>query len=285
MKFLLLTIWFGAAMTASGQSAATWPGELPAVNSRVTIPAQEWPLKPGPRSIEILLHYPGGKRKNVNGETGIMQPLHNWGGHRLRRNSQAGSTGKASQCRRNMCGMAKLSDDIAFNEAGGTRLNARWSRNSSDSFYLSPARQQLHFVGNPPHLKVMRDLGNSTRIVVVHGADDHTCPIEDAREMVANFRAAKLDVRSHFISKDDLDGKIFTSSGHLLGNRTEIVFTVAGQWLDPKIPKAQQRKGPFDFECRDTKVRYPVTGGNFVISYEKGYPVGSFEPKDEPPSH
>ncbi len=353
----------GAVLPASGQNTLLWPDELPPVNGDLTIPAQEWQSKPGPRSVEIRIHYPGGKLENVTAETGIMLTLHNWGGtfcagtanpdqlaNRLnvvaicvnylqsgrkasvedpepydfgylqgldalralwfvfdrlekaetpfakgRIFATGGSGGgnvtlmvnklapRTFTCIIDMCGMAKLSDDIAFNEPGGTGLNARWSRDSSSPNYLRPGRQELHFVGNPDHLKAMRDLETSARIIVVHGADDHTCPIEDARAMVANFQAAKLDVRPHFVSKEDLDGKIFTSSGHALGNRTEIVFKVAGQWLDPKSPDAIRRTGPADFERRDKKVRYPVTGGTFVISYEKGYPVGSFLSNNKSP--
>jgi len=38
------------------------------------------------------------------------------------------------------------------------------------------------------------------------------------------------------------------------------------------------RRGPTDFERRDSKVRYLVNGGVFVISYENGFPIGKFEP-------
>ena len=355
--FILPGICLAAALTSSAEETA-WPEQLPAANGRVTIPAQSWPIHPGPRSVEIVLHYPGGKLANINAETGLMLSLHNWGGSdcggsanpdqlakrlnviaicvnylqsgrkasvedpepydfgylqaldalrslwfvfdRLENSATpfaegrlfatGGSGGgnvtlmvnklapRTFACIVDMCGMARLSDDIAFNEPGGTGLNARWSRDKSSPNYLSPGRQQLHFVGEPSHLKVMRDLDSRSRIVVVHGQDDHTCPIEDAREMVTNFQAAGLDVHPHFIGKDDLDGTVFSSSGHALGNRTEIVFKVAGQWLDPQSPDALRRQGPTDFERRDTKVRYPVSGGHFVISYAKGYPLGTFEP-------
>ena len=92
-----------------------------------------------------------------------------------------------------------------------------------------------------------------------------------------------FDVRPFFIGEDELDGKIFTSAGHALGNRTEIVFKVAGDWLRSGGPESVVRKGPTDFERLDTKIRYPVTGGgSFVISYENGYPVGKFDPATVP---
>lgn len=341
------------AALSIGSAAAEWP-ELPAANGNVVIPAQEWPQKPGPRAVEISIHYPGGKLENVGADTGLMLNLHNWGGtfcagsanpnvlaERLdvvaicvnylqsgrkasiedpepydcgylqaldslralwfvfdaltklekpfasdRVFATGGSGGGNVTLMANklaprtftavvpMCGMPKLSDDIAFNLPGGTGLNARWSRDPASPNYLSPAEQEIRFIGHPGHLEVMKKLGSTARIFVVHGRDDRTCPFEDAEEMTANFAAADLDVTPHFVGKDDLDGKVFTSSGHALGNRTEIPFAVAGEVL-----KTARREHPTDFELRDEQVRFPATDGTFVISYKNGYPVGRFEPK------
>ncbi|MFT5469187.1 MAG: hypothetical protein ACI8UO_004302 [Verrucomicrobiales bacterium] len=173
-----------------------------------------------------------------------------------------------------MCGMPKLSDDIAFALPGGSGLNARWSDDPASPNFLSPADQEIRFIGHPGHLKTMKSLGTTAKIFVVHGRDDHTCPFADAEEMAANFEAAGLAVTPNFVGKDDLDGNVFSSSGHALGNRTEIVFKVAGEAIEPSV-----RRGiPSDFELRDEKVRYAVTGGEFVISYTNGFPVGRFEP-------
>lgn len=341
------------AFAGAGSAAADWP-ELPEVNARVEIPAQEWPQKPGPRTVAILIHYPGGKLANIGPDTGIFLNLHNWGGtdcagtanpnvlaerlnvvaicvNYLQSGRQAsiedpepydfgylqgldalraawfvfdgltklekpfagdrifatgGSGGGNVTLMANklaprtftavidMCGMPKLSDDIAFGLPGGTGLNARWSRDQASPNYLSPADQEIRFIGNPAHLGVMKELGNSTKTFIVHGRDDTTCPFADAEEMAANFAAAKLEVTPRFVGLADLDGKVFTSSGHPLGNRTEIPFAVAGEALEP----GTRRGHPSDFELCDEKVRYPVTGGEFVISYEAGYPVGRFEP-------
>ena len=179
-------------------------------------------------------------------------------------------------CVIDMCGMAKLSDDVAFGEPGGTGLNARWSRDSASPNYLAPAHQEIRFVGKPDHLAVMMKLRNPAKIVVVHGRDDNTCPFADKVELVENMHAAGLDVEPHFLAQEDLDGKIFTSTGHSLGNRTEIVFKVAEQYLAPDQKKTSRRvRKPNDFETRGS-IGYPVTGGEFVISYSSGYPVGHF---------
>lgn len=350
---LLLVTWSIVTNAAQSPERPAWP-DLPAVNGKVTIPAQEWPQKPGPRTVEISIHYPGGKLANVGAETGLMLNLHNWGGtfcggaanpqaladrldvvticvnylqsgrrasvedpepydygylqaldslralwfagdalNRLgkpfandRVFATGGSGGGNVTLMANklaprtftavvpMCGMPKLGDDIAFNLPGGSRLNARWSRDPASPNYLRPAAQEIRFIGHPAHLRVMKELGNSARIFVVHGRDDRTCPFPDAAEMTANFAQAGLDVIPHFVGQDDLDGKVFTSSGHALGNRTEIPFTVAGEVL-----KTARRQHASDFDRRDERVRYPVTNGAFVISYRNGFPVGRFEPK------
>lgn len=337
--------------------ASSWP-ELPAANGAVYIPAQEWPQRPGPRQVKVLVHYPGGKLENVNAETGIMLSLHNWGGEdcvgtadpqtladkfnvvalcvnylqsgkkdsiespepydcgylqsldALRavwfvRNGLAtkkmpfasgriyaigGSGGgnvslmtnqlapRTFACVVDLCGMKKLSADIAFNLPGGSDLNARWSRDPKDRNYLSPDEQDIRFPAHPGHLAAMKQLGNSSRTIVVHGVDDATCPFADAQELVANFQAAGLIVEPHFITKKDLDGDVFTSSGHPLGNRTKIVLQVAGKYLTPGNPNLLARPGNSDFDLRDELVRYQTPGGEYVISYAAGFPVGRFEP-------
>lgn len=184
-------------------------------------------------------------------------------------------------CVIDMCGMKKLSDDIAFNLPGGTGLNARWSRDTASANYLSPDEQEIRFVGDARHLAAMKSLEPSSKIIVVHGADDATCPFADAKEMVANMQAADLDVEPHFITKDDLDGKVFTSSGHALGNRTEIVFQVAEKYLASNGALARRRSGLSDFDLRE-ELRYETTNGQYVISYKTGVPISHFVPRTKP---
>jgi hypothetical protein len=101
----------------------------------------------------------------------------------------------------------------------------------------------------------MKHLGTSSRIIVVHGVDDATCPFADAQELVANLQSAGLAVEPHFIRTSDIDGRVFTSSGHALGNRTEIVFRVAEKYLTPDGNESLTRHGPTDFDLRDEQVR------------------------------
>lgn len=350
---LFAVVLHGAALA----SAADWPA-LPEANAAVEIPAQEWPLRPGARTVRVLVHYPQGKRQNVTAESGLMLSLHNWGGtdcagtanpqaladrlnvvalcvnyvqsgkedsingpepydfgylqgldalralwwvrDRLlaekipfddaRIYATGGSGGGNVTLMANklaprtftavvdMCGMKRLTDDIAYNLPGGSDLNARWSRDPARPYYLAPGRQELHFIGCPEHLWTMKRLGSTAKIFTVHGSDDKTCPFEDAEEFVRNARGHGLDIEAKLLTQADLDGKVFTSTGHSLGNRTEIVFRVAGHYLTRTGDKFLQRSTPTDFEHREV-VRYRTSDGEFAIDYAEGYPVGRFEPK------
>ncbi len=182
-------------------------------------------------------------------------------------------------CIIDMCGMKKLSDDIAFNLPGGSDLNARWSRDATSENYLTADEQAIRFVGNPEHLTVMKSLQATSKIIVVHGKNDTTCPFPDAQELVANLQSAEFDVEAHFIGNENLDGTIFTSSGHALGNRTEIVLQVAGKYLTADGSDATRRTRLTDFDLRE-EITYPTQNGRFVISYTDGVPVVTFVPTD-----
>jgi hypothetical protein len=219
---LLLTALIAARCVSQSSAADVWP-QLPATNGAVEIPAQSWPQRMGPRTVKILIHYPGGKLAHVGDRTGIMLSLHNWGGtdcvgtadpqalaDRLnvvgicvnylesgpkdsiegpepydygylqsldslralwfvrsqlqerkipfasgRLFATGGSGGgnvtlmanklapRTFACVVDVCGMKKLSADIAFNLPGGSGLNARWSRDPKSPSYLTPDEQDL----------------------------------------------------------------------------------------------------------------------------------------------
>lgn len=349
--------WLIGILLAGATSATeTWPA-LPETDGLVVLPAQEWPLQPGPRMIEIAIHYPKGRLDAISPQTGLMLTLHNWGGTRCvgtadpreltkrfnvvtlcvdylqsgrpsidgpepydcgylqaldalralwfvhdglttrrrefargRVYSTGGSGGgnvslmcnklapRTFACVIDMCGMTKLSDDVAFHLPGGSDLNARYSRDPASPNFLSSDAQEIRFVGCPEHLETMRRLGNMCRVIVVHGREDTTCPFAEAEELADLMSQSGLNVEPRFIGKDDLDGESFTSAGHALGNRTKIVFRVADRFLLPDAPTALVRKGSSDFDLRDSAVRYRTSRGEYVIDYRNGYPVGRFEP-------
>jgi len=315
-------------------------------------------MKPGPREVRVIVHYPGGSRTNIGPRTGIFLTLHNWGGTdcvgtaspqslakefnvvavcvnylqsgkkesiddpepydfgwlqgldalralwfvfneldsaktpfaRGRLFATGGSGGgnvtlmanklapRTFTCVVDMCGMKKLSDALAYNLPAAAGLDARWSRDPASPNFLAPGAQEIRFVGHPAHLAEMKRLGTSARVFTVHGLDDKTC-LADGQEMVANMTRAGLDIVPVWVTKEMVDGKVFTSTGHSLGNRTLIPGHVAGKWLSPD---GLERKTPTDFERRD-EVRYVTGDGAFVISYARGYPVGRFEAAPPPP--
>lgn len=177
-----------------------------------------------------------------------------------------------------LCGMSRLSDDIAFDLPGGSRLNAKYSRETGSPYYLSPQAQAIRDLGHPQHLQTMKTLGNTARVIIVHGESDDVCPFADAQVVVKNMQQAKLDVLPRFIRKVDLDGKAYRSTDHSLGDRTLIVFKEADRFLKLESPETIRRKGQTDFERRDEEVRYQCPNGHYVISYRQGYPVGRFDP-------
>ncbi len=360
--FCMSFAWVGSVPPALAQPRPQLP-PLPDSNATIELPAQDWPFRPGPRTIRVLVHFPGGKLTNVNHATGIMLTLHNWGGvdcvgtanprelanrlnvialcvnylqsgpkdsiegpepydfgylqaldalravhfvlHQLKASrisfdagriyATGGSGGgnvalmanklapRTFACIVDLCGMNKLSDGIAFH-LPGFALNARYARDPKSPNFLSLDHQELRYLGNPDHLNVMKQLGNSAKVIVVHGVDDTTCPFADAQEMVDWMKRAGLDVEPRFISKKDLDGQTFTSSGHSLGDRTRIVFDVAGKYLDPKSAELIRRRSETDFDRLD-EIRYPTANGAFVISYTQGPPTARFEAKPAVPNY
>ena len=335
--------------------------KLPETNGSVMLDAQEWPLKPGPRQVQVWLHYPERNRlSSVNAQTGIMLSLHNWGGSYnvgtadpntlaqrynviavcvdyLQSGAQAsirdpepydygylqgldvlralhfviselkakniefdsgrifstgGSGGGNVSLMANklaprtfagiidLCGMPKLTDIVAYNLPGSGGLDARYSRDSASPNRLSPDAQELRFVGHPEHCRLMNTWGTSSKVIVVHGVDDKLF-LNEVRELTENMKAAGLDVEPHFVTTEQVDGKVFTTTGHALGNRTLIVQQVADKYLRVTSQDALRRTTPTDFERRDQLVRYPTTDGVWVISYATGYPVGRFEPTNK----
>jgi predicted esterase len=176
------------------------------------------------------------------------------------------------------CGMAKLTDDIAFNLEGGSPLNAGYSQDPTNPAYLSFDAQVIRDLGHPDHLEQMKELGQEAHIFVVHGATDDVCPVEDKRAVVANMRAAGLPVTARYPEEKDLDGVIFTGTGHGMGDPTKMLEVVADPQLLPESPEAAIRKGACDFERKDV-IRYATPNGHWEISYDAGFPVGRFVEK------
>ncbi|WP_339733273.1 DUF2920 family protein [uncultured Gimesia sp.] len=181
-------------------------------------------------------------------------------------------------CVIDICGMPRLSDDIAFHLPGGSSLNARYSQDKNDKNYLAPGAQEIRFVGNPEHLKLMKDRNNAAKIIIIHGTGDTTCPYPDAKQMFQNMKAAQLDVEAKFVTPADIDNVVFKTTGHSLGDRTQMMIQYGGDYMIPGRPQFRLRKTPTDFELKQDVI-YPTSDGRYVISYADGNPTVRFESK------
>ena len=175
-------------------------------------------------------------------------------------------------------GMARLSDDIAYGYAGGSTLNAGYATDPASPRYLPPDTQLVSDLTYLPHLEAMKRFGNQAKIIAIHGMDDTTCPFFDKRDMADLMSRAELDVETHFIGADQVDGDLFKDTGHSVGDRTKMVLHVARKYLDPDGPESRRRAGPTDFDLRDSVVRYAGPTATWIIGYEAGYPVLRVEP-------
>ncbi len=181
-------------------------------------------------------------------------------------------------CIVDICGMTGLSDDIAFGRSGGSSLNGRWEKVSGHRYSLTTDDREIRLIANPLHLAEMTRLGNTAKIIVVHGVEDMTAPYSETKQMVESLKAAKFNVEPLFINKSLLDGKVFTGAGHALGPRTDILFRVAEKYLRAGSSTLFERKTSTDCFRREV-IQYATTNGHYTISYESGFPVGRFEKK------
>lgn len=187
-------------------------------------------------------------------------------------------------CVVDICGMPRLTDDIAYNLPGGSGLFARYSKDKKSPNYLAPGAQEIRYIGNPAHLKNMKEKGHATKIIIIHGTTDRACLFEDARQMYENMKAANLDVEAKFVTPADIDKVIFRSTGHGLGDRTKMMVKFGGEYMIPGREKFRLRQSPTDFELKQDVV-YSTSDGRYVVSYADGKPTVRFEPKRTSPQN
>lgn len=175
-------------------------------------------------------------------------------------------------------GMASLTDDIAYNLPGGSRLNAGYSKAPTHPNSLTKDAQEIRDPGHAAHLATAEELGSQCKVIVSHGVKDTACLASDKQRVVNGMRGAGFDVEAHFITDEDVDGKLIKNCGHSVGSRTSLLMHFADKYLSPKSDAMRVRQCVPDFECRDEKVAYRTAKGQYVISYKQGYPVGAFLP-------
>jgi len=137
-----------------------------------------------------------------------------------------------------MCAITQITNTVASSRHGYAQLNNRWSRVIDSSSWLSVDAQQL---------SPLKALAPTSKIIIVYGRNDATCPFTNALEMTTNVETLEFDVEAH-------------SVGHSA----------------PKSPTAFRRDDPSDSERRKN-IRYPALNGRFVIYDAKSYPEGSFQ--------
>lgn len=192
-------------------------------------------------------------------------------------------------------GMAQLTDDIAYGAPGGSSLNAGYRHDGPEEQRLSVAAQMIRNPSHIPHLETMLALGNEAQVLSIHGSEDQSCLFADKEIMIAKMHYAGLKARLHgvyppeFLSSSTPDYLTpheaglppFKNAAHSLGDRTEILLSVAGAFLDPDSPECARRKGTADFERRDNAVHYGHPWGDYVVDYRSGYPALSFDAATE----
>jgi predicted esterase len=178
-------------------------------------------------------------------------------------------------CIVDLSGMASLTDDIAYNLPGGSGPKARYSRDPASAAWLSPDMQEIRDLGHPAHLALQARHENRTKIVVIHGQDDHSCLASDKRRVVDAMQSVGLDVDPHFITQADVDGKIILNSGHQIGERTALLEHFAGKYLSLNSGHLRRLTKPNDFERRSV-ISYPTRTGEHTISFAGDVPVLTF---------
>ena len=79
-------------------------------------------------------------------------------------------------CIVDMSGMAKLSDAIAFGPPDAPQVTANYDKAPTSPRYLSPDAQEIRFVGQPEHLRLMKQWGNASKVVVIPRRDRPDVP-------------------------------------------------------------------------------------------------------------
>lgn len=176
-------------------------------------------------------------------------------------------------CIIDLCGMAYLSDDVAFGISG--RLDAGYSRNPEDVNYLSDAKREIRDLRNAEHLAIQYKCNPENQVVIVHGVNDASCYCYEKAEVVAAMLRAGFNVEPHFITKAMVDGIIVTGSGHQLGDRPYIIAKYGQKYISERGEYIKLvEKDDFD---RKSVIEYPVTGGVYRIDFSCGAPVLSFD--------
>lgn len=298
--------------------AATAQAQMPLEDGEFAFEGQVWPVDPTNIVRDAKVYYPGGRKANINANTGLMLVLHNWGGTGWEGSAhpvlmanytnnvvitvnylQSGSAAygplpydhglyQAVDVLRalwtvlftlrgegylfdsariycvggsgggNVCGMANRLAPRTFasvlDMSGpkmpkfGPPLDSRWGA-------LSPNEFRIRDLTDPALNAITRSLGHA-QIRMVHGRQDQIAPYADAVAAASTLGASLLTVEPW-----GLWGP-YQDPYHSIGDRTLIALHDF-QWPLYFV----RRPGLTDFELNDNRVRYPVVGGEWAMSY------------------
>ena len=170
-------------------------------------------------------------------------------------------------CIIDLCGMV-FTEDIAF---GTGTLYAEYSRDPASPAYLAPEMLDIRNLANPEHLAFQYRCNPENKIIIVHGAEDGSCPCPDKVRVLEALLRAGFQPEFHLITRATSDGKIFTAPDHQLGDRPAIIVQVGKEFIAPDEKFAKRLNSDDDF-IRKSRIVYPVSGGNYTIDYSKGSP-------------
>ena len=180
-------------------------------------------------------------------------------------------------CGVDICGMPGLTDGIAYGlREFGSDLDAKYSRDPQSPNYLPPDLQEIRDFGRLDHCRLLRLANPDLKIVIIHGIDDHKCPVVHKIGQFQRMVHAGLDVDGRFLTPLDVDGRAVANTGHSLGDREQILIKYADHYLKPAGPFARSRSSPTDFE-RAKPVEYPTSNGRVIIDYAAA-PTVRFQP-------
>ena len=128
-------------------------------------------------------------------------------------------------CIIDLCGMPGLTDEIAFGIGG---LNAGYSKDPKSPKYLTAAMQEIR---NPARLSLQKKLQPDNKVVIVHGLDDKSCNPADKMIIAANMVRAGFRPDTHFLTANDVDGRIVQNTGHTIGNRPEVISKFGREYI------------------------------------------------------
>jgi len=178
-------------------------------------------------------------------------------------------------CIVDMCGMAALTDEIAFGEC---ELNAGYSRDKKSPCFMSEDMQEIRDLGNPAHLLAQYKANPKNKVLIVHGLDDKTCCTYKIK-IFHNMVNAGFHPDGHFLTQwNVVNQQSVGNTEHSIGNRLAVIQEFGDDYLlpSPRGALAVQTSCKNDFE-RSAKVIYPTKNGRYVVDYSQGTPSIKFE--------